>query len=145
MTVPERETQLSLWALASSPLILGTDLTHLNGTDLALLENRAVIAVDQDGIDASRVARTSNSQTLAKTETNGEVVVGLFDTSGRARTLTLKTTTLGLAPGKDYEAVNLWSHQAAVWRGTSSGAQGRPIDAHVPAHGVALFRVSPAP
>ena len=60
LTLPERETQLSLWALASSPLILGTNLTHLNSTDLALLENTAVISVDQDAIDASRVLEHSD-------------------------------------------------------------------------------------
>ena len=27
LTTPERQTQLSLWSLASAPLILGTDLT----------------------------------------------------------------------------------------------------------------------
>jgi Alpha galactosidase A/Alpha galactosidase C-terminal beta sandwich domain len=145
LAVPERQTQLSLWALASSPLILGTDLTHLNRTDLAMLENRAVIAVDQDGIDASRVTKAANSQIFAKTETNGAVVVGLFNTSDRSRTLSLKATTLGLARAKNYEVVNLWSQQAVVWRNTASGAPGPPIDAHVPAHGVALLRVRPAP
>jgi hypothetical protein len=47
---------MSLWALASSPLILGSDLTHLAAADLALLRNRSVVAVDQDAIDASRPA-----------------------------------------------------------------------------------------
>ena len=64
LTVPERQAQLSLWALASSPLILGTDLTFLDATDLALLKNTAVIAVDQDAIDASRIAEASTSQNL---------------------------------------------------------------------------------
>jgi hypothetical protein len=144
LTLPERETQLSLWALASSPLILGTDLTHLDGTDLALLENRAVIAVDQDGIDAFRVTKDANSQIFAKTEANGAVVVGLFNTSSGARTLSLTATTLRLARAKNYEVVNLWSHQAVVWRGSSLGTPGRLIAAYVPAHGVAMFRVSPA-
>jgi hypothetical protein len=143
LTVPEREAQLSLWALASSPLILGADLTHLSATDLALLENRSVIAVDQDGVDASRVARTSGWQIFAKTETNGDAVVGLFNTGDRARTLSLDTASLGLAPAKDYKVDNFWSHQAVVWPGTSWGVPGRPLEADVPAHGVALFRVSP--
>ena len=30
LTPDERQTQMSLWALAASPLILGTDLTHLD-------------------------------------------------------------------------------------------------------------------
>jgi hypothetical protein len=76
LTLPERQTQLSLWALAASPLILGADLTGLDPTDLGLLKNRDVISADQDGIDASRIATTSTYQTFAKTEKNGDVVVG---------------------------------------------------------------------
>ena len=38
LTVAERQAQLSLWSLASAPLILGTDLTALDSGDLALLE-----------------------------------------------------------------------------------------------------------
>ena len=76
---------MSLWALAASPLILGTDLTNLDPTDLALLKNRDVLAVDQDAIDASRIANSGTAQVFAKTETNGDVVVGLFNTSRHAR------------------------------------------------------------
>ncbi len=137
LTVPERETQLSLWALASSPFILGTNLTHLNATDLALLKNRAVIAVDQDAIDARRVMSTSSTQIFAKTEKNGDVLVGLFDTGARAESLSVNAASLGLGPGRDYAVDNLWLHQAV----SSAG----PIKADVPPHGVALFRVSYGP
>jgi Alpha galactosidase A/Alpha galactosidase C-terminal beta sandwich domain len=136
LTLPERQTQLSLWALASSPLILGTDLTHLDPVDLGLLENRAVIAVDQDAIDASRIAYNSTSQIFAKTEKNGDVVVGLFNTGASARMLTTDLASLGLTASKAYEVDNLWSHQAFRQTG--------PIAAEVPGHGVALFRVSAA-
>src|SRR5262249_30712918 len=58
LTLDERQTQLSLWALAASPFILGTDLTQLDPTDLALLKNTAVLSVDQDAIDATRIVNT---------------------------------------------------------------------------------------
>ncbi len=67
---------MSLWALAASPLILGTDLTHLDPLDLSYLTNRAVLSVDQDSIDASRVSDSSTAQVFAKTEKSGDVVVG---------------------------------------------------------------------
>jgi alpha-galactosidase len=35
LTAPERQTQLSLWSLASAPLLLGVDLTNLDSGDLA--------------------------------------------------------------------------------------------------------------
>ena len=134
LTVPEREAQLSLWALASSPLMLGTDLTHLSPTDRALLENTAVVAVDQDAIDAARVARTSTSQILAKTEKNGDVIVGLFNTGDTPKALETSPSSVGLSVSGAYDVDNLWSHQVATTPG--------PIGAEVPAHGVALLRVN---
>ena len=135
LTYDERQTQMSLWALAASPFILGTDLTSLDPTDLALLKNRSVISVDQDSIDASRIADTATEQTFAKTEKNGDVVVGLFNTSGASENVSTSASALGLKPGTDYLLDNLWTHQRTETTGT--------ISAQVPSHGVALFRVSP--
>ncbi|GAA3435399.1 glycoside hydrolase family 27 protein [Kutzneria kofuensis] len=81
LTLDERKTQLSLWSLAASPLFLGTDLTHLDPTDLSLLRNEDVLAVDQDGIDAKRISGDADTQVFAKKETNGDVIVGLFNTA----------------------------------------------------------------
>ncbi len=134
LSVPERETQLSLWALASSPLILGTDLTHLDPTDLDLLENTAVIAVDQDAVDASRVAETPTSQIFAKKEKSGDVIVGLFNTGGRTEAVGTSVAALGLAPSREYQVGNLWSNGTFMTAG--------PIEASVASHGVMLLRVS---
>jgi hypothetical protein len=135
LTYSERQTQLSLWSLASSPLILGTDLTHLNAADLALLKNRAVISVDQDGIDASRLVNTATEQVFAKTEKNGDVVAGLFNISGATETITTSATALGLPAGTDYLLDNLWTGRTSETAGTISEV--------VPSHGVALLRITP--
>ena len=134
LTLDERKTQMSLWSLAASPLMLGTDLTHLDRTDLSLLTNRDVLGVDQDGIDASRIAGTPTQQVFAKTEKNGDVVVGLFNTGGSAQEVSTTATALGLPAAGPYLLDELWSH-----RKVSSGGV---IAADVPAHGVALFRIS---
>jgi Alpha galactosidase A/Alpha galactosidase C-terminal beta sandwich domain len=134
LTLAERETQLSLWALASSPLILGTDLTHLNATDLTLLENTAVIAVDQDGLGASRVAKTSGSQIFAKKERSGDVIVGLFNTGASTEQISTSTAVLGLAASTGYHVEDLWLHRSFTTTGR--------VEADVASHGVALFRVS---
>jgi hypothetical protein len=135
LTVTERQTQLSLWALAASPFILGTDLTNLDPTDLGLLKNRAVISVDQDAIDASRISDTGTAQIFAKTEKNGDAVVGLFNTGGAPELISTSASALGMKPGTDYRLNNLWTHRQTETTGT--------ISAEVPSHGVALFRVSP--
>jgi hypothetical protein len=136
LTLDERKTQLSLWSLASSPLILGTDLTALDPTDLGLLKNRDVIAVDQDAIDAKRISSSATGQVFAKTEKNGDVVVGLFNTSASGQVVSTTASALGLPASADYSLDDLWSHKTSE---TSDGT----ISATVPSHGVALFRVKP--
>jgi hypothetical protein len=66
LTPDERRTQMSLWALGSSPFILGTDLTHLDPLDRSYLLNRALVSVDQDGVDAHRIADTSTDQVFTR-------------------------------------------------------------------------------
>ncbi|XUL91785.1 NEW3 domain-containing protein [Streptomyces galilaeus] len=133
LTPDERRTQMSLWSLAASPLFLGTDLTHLDPADLALLKNTDVLAVDQDGIDAKRVSSDANSQVFAKTEPDGDAVVGLFNTGSAPREVATTASALGLAKAGDYSLRDLWSKRL-----TESAGR---IAANVPAHGVVLYRV----
>jgi len=135
LTYAERQTQLSLWALAASPLLLGTDLTNLDRTDLALLKNRSVIAVDQDSIDAARLTDNTTSQVFAKTEKQGDVVAGLFNTGSTPQVLTTSATALKAQSASDYKVTDLWTGKTTETTGT--------ISAEVPSHGVALIRVTP--
>ena len=130
----QRQTYMSLWALGSSPLILGADLTHLNKLDRTYLVNKAVISVDQDGIDARRVSDGSSSQVFAKTEHNGDVVVGLFNTSAQPAVVSTTAKALGLSTKGTYQLDNLWTHHSV----TSSS---NPVAAEVPPYGVVLFRI----
>ncbi|WP_079138663.1 NEW3 domain-containing protein, partial [Actinacidiphila rubida] len=136
LTPDERRTQMSLWSLAASPLLLGSDLTRLDPTDLGMLRNTDVLGVDQDGIDARRIVKGADSQVFAKTEQNGDAVVGLFNTGSAPREVATTAAALGLPSSRDYALTDLWSH------GTTESA-GR-IAADVPPHGVALVRVHPA-
>ncbi len=133
LTPDERKTQLSLWSLAASPLILGTDLTQLDKGDLKLLTNTDVLRVDQDATDASRLVNTATTQVFAKTEPNGDAVVGLFNTGTSPQPVTVPASTLGLPAAGDYLVDDLWSHQ---WT-ESAGS----IGTEVAPHGVALYRV----
>jgi hypothetical protein len=132
LTPAERQTQLSLWALGSSPLILGVDLTHLNATDLSYLKNTAVLSVDQDSIAAKRIVNGSAQQVFAKTERGGDVVVGLFNTAAKAQQISVSPASIGLPAGKRYTLDNLWTYRT----GTATG-----VSATVPPHGVVLYRV----
>ncbi len=136
LTPDERRTQMSLWSLAASPLILGTDLTHLDPTDLGMLKNTDVLAVDQDGIDAKRISKDADSQVFAKTEKDGDVVVGLFNTGSAPREVATTAAALHLPAARDYALTDLWTQ-----RGTESTGR---IAVDVPPHGVVLYRVHAA-
>jgi hypothetical protein len=136
LTPVERQTQLSLWALAAAPLILGIDLTHLDEADLhKYLENSEVLAVDQDSIAAKRLLKTGNRQVFAKKESNGDVVVGLFNTGAKAEEVSIPSSTVGLAENKvDYSAHDLWTGETKK--------TGSTISAVIPSHGVVLYRIT---
>ncbi len=133
LTMPERQTVLSLWSLASSPLILGTNLTRLCPADMKLLRNKGVLAVEQDGIDAHMVVNGSTDKVVAKAEHNGVVAVGLFNTTGKPESISTTASAIGLPAGAHYRLVNLWTHRKTSSRGA--------IRATVPAHGVAYFQI----
>jgi hypothetical protein len=166
MSLAASESQLSLWSLGSAPLILGGDLsrsvTNAYGTsagltprDYRLLTNRAVLEVDQDAIDASRLSVTGQpgpqpgDQVFAKVEPRGDAVVGLFNTttSLSSAPVTLSTTAAAIGLPADphgYLVRNLWGSQSVVGhRGTFRISAAGTITVKVPAEGVALFRVVP--
>jgi len=169
MSLAASESQLSLWSLGSAPLILGSDLTSsvtnaygtsasLTSRDFSLLTNRAVIGVDQDSIDASRIAVTGSPgskaghQVFAKVEAGGDAVVGLFNTTTKLSSspVAISTTAaaLGLpADANGYEVQDLWGSQSVVVGGqtTFDISSAGKISATVPAEGVALYRVIPLP
>lgn len=117
LTTAEGQSQYGLWAMAASPLLLGVDLTKLNSTELTDLKNSAVIAVDQDGIDARRIVSNVNQQAFAKTEQNGDVILGLFNYNGSAsQTVTVSLAAAGIDGSAT--ATNLWT---GAGMGTLSG------------------------
>jgi Alpha galactosidase A/Alpha galactosidase C-terminal beta sandwich domain len=153
MSQAAEQSQLSLWALGSAPFILGVNLSNsvtnafgssdgLTPSGLAMLTNRAVIAVDQDAIDASRIKKTTVSQVFSKIERGGDAVVGLFDTDqtsgAQPEQITTKASKLGLPASPDgYRVHDLWTDT------TETISSAGKIAETVQPEGVALLRVTP--
>jgi hypothetical protein len=167
LSLAASETQLSLWSLASAPLILGSDLTSkvtnaygtsasLTRTDLKLLTNAKVIKVDQDSIDASQIAVAGSpgnqpgDQVFAKVEHKGDGIVGLFNTTTNLSSSPVSISTTAAAIGlpadpHGYEVQDLWGGQSVAAGGhrTFRISSAGNITATVPAEGVALYRITP--
>ena len=136
LTAPQRQTMMALWSLAGAPLILGTDLTRLTPADQAILENRAVIAVDQDGIAARRVIEGAGEQVFAKRQPGGVWYAGIFNTGTSApRTFRVPLARLGLSG-----AVKITD----LWTGRSLGAVSGSYTTTVAPGGVSLISAGPA-
>jgi alpha-galactosidase len=135
LTDAEQQSQMSLWALAASPLILGTDLTNLNATELGYLKNARVLSVDQDGIDAARIVNNGNQQVYSKTEKDGSVVIGLFNYSDTgSTTVSVALSAAGISGSAT--ATDLWS-------GASLGTISGTYSVSVPAGAVKLIKAVP--
>ena len=109
---------MTLWSMADSPLILGTNLTSLDPTDLAMLTNKSVISVDQDGVAAGRIVNSGNGQAFSKRESNGDYVIALYNTSATATT-TVSVPLSAAGISGSVTATNLWTGAAT---GTISGS-----------------------
>jgi hypothetical protein len=125
LTLNEQRTQLSLWALARSPLIVGANLTLLDRETLSLLTNADILKIDQSA--------TASRQALRE----GDLVVWTADLPGKQRALAvfnLGEKPLSLdrpfsdfaLPAGAYHAKNVWSGE----RMPSSARIGATVEPH---------------
>lgn len=129
------QSQMSLWAEMSAPLISSTDLTKLTPQALAILGNKRIIAVDQDslGVQGHIVQRGKNYNVLTKPLAGGDASVVLFNSGNTSQTISTTALTAGLKGAGPFTLTDLVSgHQ------TATNGQ---ISAVVPAHGTVMYRV----
>jgi alpha-galactosidase len=101
----------------------------------AILRNPRLLAVNQDPLGAGgrRVRDDGATEVFAKPLSDGSVAVGLFNRGAGAATVTTSAAQVGLSGGP-FTLTDLWT-------GGTSSTTGQ-ISANVPAHGVAVFRVT---
>jgi alpha-galactosidase len=139
MSGEEYRAHFSLWALLAAPLLSGTDLRTASPDTLAILGNREVIAVDQDrlGRQGDRVRSDGDHEVWTRPLAGGDRAVVLFNRGVYAAQIHTSATEVGLGSAPGYAVRDLWAHRTYSTRGG--------IDAFVPPHGVAMFRVHPLP
>jgi len=147
-TRDEQFTLLTLWSIARSPLIIGADLTKLDGFTRALLTNDEVIAVDQASADNHELLRregfcvwvadipNSPDKYLAVFNVRDHPTIGsqASEHGEFSATVPVALSELGFQRVKNIR--NLWTHQDL----------GPVSDEFAPAikfHGAGLYRLSP--
>lgn len=109
-TWEEEQTQMSMWAMWSAPLIAGNDIVHMDSDTLRVLTNPHILAVDQDRL--GRVARllyTRNGVQYWRKRVEGGVVLAAVNLTDSPRTIRL---TLAQAAVGATKVQDLWTGQS---------------------------------
>ncbi|MDF2432196.1 MAG: alpha-galactosidase [Mucilaginibacter sp.] len=134
LTPDEQYTHISLWSLLSAPLLIGCDMAHLDRFTLGLLTNDEVLAIDQDALakEAHQQLKNEDYQVWIKDLEDGGKAIGIFNTSDKYQTITLKRNGDEL---KGYNKIR------DVWQQKYIIANGSDYNVKVAPHGVMLVRV----
>ena len=102
LTDEEDKTHFGMWCMMSSPLLIGCDLNDIKGNALALMQNKELIAVDQDalGLQAYVVKRDNGGYVLVKDveELNGSKrVVAFYNPTDAELSMSINFSQVDLA------------------------------------------------
>jgi alpha-galactosidase len=135
LTEDEQRTMMTLWAISRSPLILGANLTRMDGFTKSLLINPGVIALDQHseenhlvGQDGSVVAWT------AKATDRPSSYLALFNL-GDTQTRVEKPFSFYELPNDSYKVRDVWVRKEL--------GQHPGVSVELPPHGSVLLELKP--
>lgn len=135
LTKAEKRSYVSLWAIAASHFMIGSDLTKLDDYGVSLLTNDEIIGADQSGVAGKRLYKTAETQVFYQKLPDGSFNIGLFNTGAAKHNVTVKWADLnieGLAAVHD-----MWSHQ-------DLGNVESEFTAGIAAHDAMMIHIIPA-
>lgn len=135
LTLDEKRSAMTIWAMANAPLYLGGDLTKLDPEGLRLATNDEVLAVDQSGHPARQLLGGDHPVWMADLG-NGRAYVAVFNMQAAPATVTLPWRLIGSAGA--WRVRDLWTRREL---GPSVGQH----DVVLPAHGTQLLLVERLP
>jgi alpha-galactosidase len=130
----EEQSTITLWSIESAPLLLGTNLTKLDASDLKLLTNREVVAVDQAGHPAHPVSQSTQQQVWFAKNPDGSYTVALFNLGSASATVSATWSELGFSGSAMVR--DLWAEK-------NIGKQAGGYSATLASHASMLLRVKP--
>jgi alpha-galactosidase len=133
-TDSEYRTQMSLWALMSSPLLISSDIRRVNRATLEILTNPEVIEVNQDllGDFPERIGGAGDQEVWVKEMEDGSKTVALLNKAVRPAEITVRWSDLGLKG--EHTVRDLWQRKDV-------GRFEKTYSATVASHEVVLVRI----
>ncbi len=80
LTPDEVKTELTLWSIGRSPMILGANLTKMDAAMMAMLTNKDFIAVNQQATESAQVVHDGSLIVWRSRLKDGRVAVAVFNT-----------------------------------------------------------------
>jgi len=136
LTPDEQRTELTLWSIARSPLILGANLTLLDEPTLALLTNRDLIAINQTATTSFELFHHDGAIVWQANLPGNRIALAFFNTGDTP--MNLKRTFAELSPALGDRAWNVRD----VWAGKDLGPQ-RGITAAIEGHSCLFLILRP--
>ncbi|KAK4557021.1 hypothetical protein LTR86_006002 [Recurvomyces mirabilis] len=145
LTAAETRTHFALWALMKTPLLMGTDVTKLSAHDVGVLQNKRLLAFNQDPVVGGSAAPykwginedwTFNSSFPAQywsgASSNGTLVAMFNPLNETMKMAALYSEIPELESDGCYAVTE-------VWNGTDLGCKEKSVEVEVEAHDTAVL------
>lgn len=133
LTADESRTLMTLWSMARSPLVAGTNLTKIDAATEALYSNPEVIAVDQHSRDNQQLLKKGSLVVWKATpESGGGNYLAVFNLSDQAQEVSYSWKDLELTEGS-HAMRDLWARKEV---GSADAVKTR-----LAAHAAVLYKV----
>ncbi|GGB27252.1 hypothetical protein GCM10011380_16100 [Sphingomonas metalli] len=115
----EARSHFALWAMVNAPLLIGFDLRKANAEQMALLGNRALIALNQDpaGHQAVPAYLSDDIQIFVKTLADGEKAVAIFNRGLAPAEAALTAAHLKWRGDRPVAMTDLWTGKRSAFTG----------------------------
>jgi len=146
MSESEDRAHFSMWCMLAAPLISGNDLANMAPTTLAILDNKEVIAVDQDklGVEGFPYSTNGNVEVWFKPLAKGDWAMCALNRGKEPQTITFDWKNEKVSDSfskrnahfseRTYHLQNLWTKEQA-------GTTREPLTAQIPGHDVLMLRL----
>lgn len=136
LSTDEERTQFTLWAMARSPMILGSNLTKLDDFTRSLITNRDVIAINQKAIASEEIAMNSEDAARMRVWSatmggGGPQYLAVFNL--QQAELRKEIPWPAALAGPKHSVFEIWSGRRVV--------AAAALHVEIPAHGCALFHI----
>eukprot|EP00931_Biecheleriopsis_adriatica_P101704 TRINITY_DN76789_c0_g1_i1.p1 TRINITY_DN76789_c0_g1~~TRINITY_DN76789_c0_g1_i1.p1 ORF type:complete len:432 (-),score=70.60 TRINITY_DN76789_c0_g1_i1:22-1317(-) len=139
ITQAEERTQMAIWSICASPLIMGNDLRSVPPESKQILLNKDAISVSQDSLGKmgrrhKDFSSSSLTQVWYRHLSNGNVAVALYNKGEIAADITLQLSAVGFS-----QKVSVYD----IWEGKTLGIFEETFTGRaIPKHGTAFLRLA---